>query len=527
MTRRALHLAVAYELCVGAVALRSDSLSIQAKLVSHATERCEKNLWMTLDTCVSPVDDNTSYVITGDIDAMWIRDSTAQLWPYITLYEMKRKEEDWKPLGEESKDDKVLIQLRDLLHGALQRQAHFQLTDPYANAFTNKWESETDRRLGRGGYVFTGNYEVDSGTYFLKFLSKMVDLEMKDMGGKSQLMEKPIIREVVTMLVGVYREERDHALGKSDHKYPLSPPWELPGEDGQGAPAKYTGMVWGAFRPSDDAQTYPYNVPNNIFLAAMLGKVSALAEKHWEKSKALVEHMQDLRKSIVEGVKKYGVHQGDNGTSVYCYEVDGRGNCNLMDDANVPSLLSLPYLDPTQSTFDKELYYNTRAFVLSEKNPWYFKGENVAGIGSPHTGPDTIWPLSLVMQAMTATSQAEKNQVMAALQTVDPDQHGLSESVHKGDVTRVTRKWFAWPNSLFAEFLMKNHDGSCSPSIADLQGHLEKPKQTVSLTRGAGQGPAGSARLSRGSTSIDADRREGVVLPRPEYYSPAHGSQTF
>lgn len=503
-------------------AVRSGS-SVAAQLWSHGSQRCEKNLWMTMDTCVHPVaHDNTSYVITGDIDAMWIRDSTAQLWPYVTLFETKREKTQWAPLSEEKEDDKALMELQELLHGAVKRQAHFQLTDPYANAFTNKWESETDRRLGRGGYVFTGNYEVDSGTYFMKFLTKLVHLQEKVDDASPTLMKDPQIRNAVAMLVGMYRQERDHAKGMSDYKYPLSAPWELPGPNGQGAPAEYTGMVWGAFRPSDDPQVYPYNIPNNIFLASVLGPLSELAEKHWEDSASLVADMRDLRQTIIDGVKAHGVNT-EGGKSKYCYEVDGKGNCLMMDDANVPSLLSLPYLDPTHQTFDQELYKNTREFVLSEQNPWYFKGAQVAGIGSPHTGEDTIWPLSLVMQAMTTKDLDEKHAMIAALRVVDPHQKGLCESFHKNELSQITRAWFAWPNSLFAEFMMKEKDGSCNPSLAQLRQHLPQQNKSVSLTRvshNVALSQKGMAEAGRqlSSASLDQDRREGVVLPRAEYY---------
>merc|ERR1740121_2511708 len=229
-----------------------------------------------------------------------------------------------------SGDEKSSLQhLQRLLAGALRRQAKFLLTDPYANAYTDKWDSAMNARLCRGAYVFTGNYEVDSGVYFMRFFTRLAQLELQQHGPPVKkapqmaqstlrgsagdphsagysLLGDPTLRDAVTMLIALYRQERDHALGKSKHRYPLSQPWELPGSTGQGNPAKWTGMVWGAFRPSDDPQVYAYNIPSNLFLASVLEPLSILAEQHWEGSQELVSSMRDLRRTILEGVQKHG-----------------------------------------------------------------------------------------------------------------------------------------------------------------------------------------------------------------------------
>jgi len=515
--------------------------SMQAAANAWARESCEKNLWMTLDSCLKELDDNTSYVITGDINAMWTRDSTAQVWPYLLMLE--KHHEDFEQKTDEEKGS--LQHLQKLLAGALRRQAKFLTTDPYANAYTDKWDSETDRRLNRGGYVFTGNWEVDSGTYFMRFLTRMLQLESKQTGsssnstvflqGKSStgdprsdqytLLGDPTLRKAVEMMVATYRQERDHAKGTSKHRYPKSAPWELPGQDGEGNKAAYTGMVWGAFRPSDDPQTYAYNIPNNLFLVSVLKPLSELAQKHWGGSDKLVASMQELRQTIVDGVQKHGTTSATKAgvadakaeDKVYCYEVDGLGNCLLMDDANVPSLLSLPYLDPSGEAYDQKMYESTRKFILSEKNPWYFVGKDGKGIGSPHTNKNMIWPLSMVMQAMTATSQSEKNEVVHSLfrvQSKSSAKNGLSESFEKDQASQITREWFAWPNALLAEHLMQQKPSGCTPSLADLQKHL--PKQ---VQKAKDSGPLEQLNTQFYLAPAEKLRRQDVVLPAKEYFN--------
>jgi len=540
---RALFAAAAVAVAVRPHAAEAMRTSLQAAAFSWARESCEKNLWMTMDTCLKELDDNTSYVITGDINAMWTRDSTAQVWPYLLMLE--------KHLGEEqesSSDEKQSLKhLEKLLAGALRRQAKFLVTDPYANAYTDKWDSAKDSRLNRGGFVFTGNYEVDSGVYFMKFLTRMMQLELKQRGaspqnlrGESILLQNqadaadprkpgytlagdPNMRSAVEMLVAMYRQERDHAKGKSEHRYPQSAPFELPGAEGQGNLANYTGMVWGAFRPSDDPQTYAYNIPNNLFLASALGPLSQLAEEHWEGSDKLVSAMKDLRHTILEGVHTHGTTTAAKAgftetkadEKVYCYEVDGLGNCLLMDDANVPSLLSLPYLDPSRGVFDDKIYSKTREFVLSSKNPWFFEGKDGKGIGSPHTHEDKIWPLALVMQAMTATSQAEKNHVLTSLyssQAKSSANNGLSESFNKDNAADITREWFAWPNALLAEHLMQQKPSGCSPSLAELSKHL--PNKVLKANE---EGPVASLKTKFYLAPADKLRRENVLLPSADY----------
>eukprot|EP00933_Yihiella_yeosuensis_P021494 TRINITY_DN169_c8_g1_i1.p1 TRINITY_DN169_c8_g1~~TRINITY_DN169_c8_g1_i1.p1 ORF type:complete len:547 (+),score=102.99 TRINITY_DN169_c8_g1_i1:69-1709(+) len=436
----------------------------------RAGDVCKRDFFMTLETCVQPLDDGTVHVITGDIPAMWIRDSSAQLWPYIKFAKSQAEggEVGLHAIGQQSKGLNGVAsnstKIRDIIEGALKRQAKYISSDPYANAFNKEYKEYVDfgeNRLNRGGYVSTGNFEIDSGAYYFRLLSGFVDA-FPDR--KKAILDHPHVLEAVKKMIAVYRLERNH-FKRSKYKYPQSPPWELPGPGGRGTNVGYTGMVWGGFRPSDDPQQLGYLVPSNVFIASQLQPIENFARTHW-KDKKLANHIADLKKTITEGVKKHGVHKKD-GKEVYCYEVDGLGGCNLMDDANVPSLLSLPYIDPSVSSFDKQIYNNTRKFILSSQNPWYFKGSAGEGIGSPHTGRGMIWPMSLVMQAFTAENDAEKKKVMNTLLSLNLEKQGLTESFNSNNADYITRAWFGWPNALFSEYMMGQ--GMCKPAMSDLR----------------------------------------------------------
>jgi meiotically up-regulated gene 157 (Mug157) protein len=140
---------------------------------------------------------------------------------------------------------------------------------------------------------------------------------------------------------------------------------------------------------------------------------------------------------------------------VYAYEVNGFGSYNLMDDANVPSLLSLPYLGAIKNT--DPVYRNTRKLVLSGENPFFFSGSAGEGVGGPHVGQDMIWPMAITMRGLTSTSDAEIKSCIQLLQKTHAGTGFMHEAFHKDDPKKFSRKWFAWANTLFGEFLWKTY----------------------------------------------------------------------
>jgi meiotically up-regulated gene 157 (Mug157) protein len=206
------------------------------------------------------------------------------------------------------------------------------------------------------------------------------------------------------------------------------------------------------FRPSDDATIYPFLVASNFFAFESLMKIEEISSNLHYKEEQLDECrklLSSLNHAIDLGIPlshpKYG--------EVIPYEVDGFGNFSIMDDANIPSILSLPYL--TSFSTEDHRYKNTRRILLSENNPFFFKGKAAEGIGGPHVGMDYIWPMSIIMRGLTSTDDKEIKFCLDMLQKTHAGTGFMHESFHKDDATKFTRKWFAWANTLFGEFVWK------------------------------------------------------------------------
>jgi meiotically up-regulated gene 157 (Mug157) protein len=208
------------------------------------------------------------------------------------------------------------------------------------------------------------------------------------------------------------------------------------------------GLIASGFRPSDDACTFPFLIPANLFAVTSLRQLSAIASEAL-KNPALASDAEALASEVESALRQYGVATTPDGP-IWAYEVDGFGSQSLMDDANVPSLLSLPYL---QSSPDPALYARTRSFIWSERNPWFFRGKAGEGIGGPHTGPDSIWPMSQIMFALTSTSDEEIRGTIQTLKKASAGTGFMHESYAKDDASRYTRSWFAWANTLFGELI--------------------------------------------------------------------------
>lgn len=215
-------------------------------------------------------------------------------------------------------------------------------------------------------------------------------------------------------------------------------------------------MTWSGFRPSDDACRYGYLIPSNMFAAVVLGYMEKFLKEQYQ-DEAMAKEAADLKAQIEEGIQKYGIVENETFGKMYAYETDGLGNYNLMDDANVPSLLSLPWL--AYCSKDDPIYKNTRAFVLSKKNPYYYEGNCAKGIGSPHTPDQYIWHIALTMQGLTSDSQEERENLWNTLLSTDAGCEVMHEGFHCEKPEAFTREWFAWANSLFALFALSMKEG--------------------------------------------------------------------
>lgn len=384
----------------------------------------------TIETTVTRLDDGGYFVITGDIPAMWLRDSASQLTHYIRYC---NEDED----------------LKEIIRSVIARHAQFICLDPYANAFNAvpNSKSHKDDTDFQHELIWERKYEVDSLCASL-YLAYQYYNETLD----SSIFTEQFHR-MMWKIVDLFKKEQNHFRNSTYYFNRTNCPTidTLPNE-GKGNDVLYTGMTWSGFRPSDDRCLYGYLVPSNMMAVCALKKAAQMANEGYEDTR-LESECRSLAFDIDEGIMEHGVYDHDHYGKMFVYETDGMGNMLLMDDANSPSLLSAPYLGYVKP--DNEIYQNTRKFILSHSNPWYFEGAVAKGIGSPHTGTDKIWHISLTMQALTSTDPEEIKECIRMLTTTHAGAYLMHESFHKNDDTDFTRPWFAWANSLFAELMIR------------------------------------------------------------------------
>jgi meiotically up-regulated gene 157 (Mug157) protein len=392
----------------------------------------------TLDTTVEPGSFEgkpDTVVITGDIAAMWLRDSSAQVWPYLPL----------------AAKDAALLRL---IGGVIRRQTRCLLIDPYANAFMAdlsapplSWSvhDKTDMKQGVG----ERKYELDSLCYPIRlahgYWTQTGDTKPFDAGW----------HEAMKLVVQTMRvQQRKQGDGPYRFLRTSDVSTETLANGGYGNPVKPVGLIASGFRPSDDACVYPFLVPSNLFAVTSLRQLAEMAQRICNDA-VLARDADTLAGEVEAALRRYAVVSVDNSPrpeTIWAYEVDGFGSQLLMDDANLPSLLGLPYL---QSSPDETLYARTRAFVWSKRNPWFFRGSAGEGIGGPHEGQDMIWPMSQMVYALTSKDDREIVRALAMLKASSAGTGFMHESYFKNNAARFTRSWFAWANTLFGELIAK------------------------------------------------------------------------
>ncbi|MEV5607289.1 glycoside hydrolase family 125 protein [Streptomyces sp. NPDC052225] len=381
----------------------------------------------TLARTIRTMPDGSAFVVTGDIPAMWLRDSTTQMMPYLALL----------------RDDTAL---QDLVAAVLTRQFQQIQQDPYANAFNAEPSGrahDTDD-LCDDPWVWEEKYEVDS----LAFPLLLADRFWRAAGRTDHLAEA--VRTARTVLT-VWRTEQDHErLSAYRFERTGGPATDTLPHGGRGTPVARTGMTWSGFRPSDDACTYGYNVPANLCAAAALDAVARMA-RHLGDTE-LADEATRLEAELRAAVARHGTVEHPRFGTIYAYEVDGLGNALLTDDANMPSLLSLPLTANVSP--DDPRYLATRAFVLSPANPTWYEGTAACGVGSPHTPEGYIWPIAIAVQGLTANDAATRLAALRTLIDTDAGTGAMHESFHRDDPHRFTRPWFSWANAMYAELAL-------------------------------------------------------------------------
>jgi meiotically up-regulated gene 157 (Mug157) protein len=388
----------------------------------------------TLDTTVTAgtrAGRSDTYVITGDIDAMWLRDSSAQVWPYLSFVKQDAP-------------------LRQLVAGVINRQTRCILQDPYANAFYNdpakvgEWKSDlTQMQPG----VHERKWEIDSLCYPIR-----LGYHYWKITGDEQPFDAQW-RQAIDLTVKTFREQqRKTSPGPYHFQRQTANATDTQPLSGYGYPVRPCGLIASAFRPSDDATLLPFLVPSNFFAVASLRQAALMLNDIYHDDKGYADLMA-LADDVSVALRQHAIITHPTLGQVYAYEVDGYGSHVLMDDANVPSLLALPYLGAVPLT--DPIYQNTRRLVLSLDNPFFYKGKSAEGIGGPHVGVDMVWPISIIMRGLTSTDEAEIRACVQTLKTTHAGTGYMHESFHKDDPTKFTRTWFAWANTLCGEFLWK------------------------------------------------------------------------
>lgn len=418
---------------------RSDAIEKKIKEVKAMLKDNPYLAWMfencfpnTLDTTVHFNGNDDTFVYTGDIHAMWLRDSGAQVWPYVQF----------------ANDD---AHLKQMIRGVVLRQFRCINIDPYANAFNidDTKESEWKKDLtDMNNNLHERKYEIDSLCYPLRLAYHYWMVT-----GDDSIFGEEWLKAIANVLKTFHEQQRKNGeVGPYHFQRLTERQLDTVCCDGMGNPVKPVGLICSFFRPSDDACTYLYLVPSNFMAVSSLRKSAEILTK--------VNHNVDLAKQcnsladeVENALKQYAVVDHPYYGKIYAFEVDGFGNKLCMDDANVPSLLAMPYLGDV--SVDDPIYQNTRRFVWSKDNPYFFSGKAGEGIGGPHIGYDMVWPMSIMMKAFTSKDDAEIKWCIETLQRTDAGTGFMHESFNKDNADKFTRPWFAWQNTLFGELILK------------------------------------------------------------------------
>lgn len=389
------------------------------KMPPQYTEMFIQTFMNTIETTVKRVEYNgveETFIITGDIPAMWLRDAYFQVHHYLPYLSGS------KPL-------------QQLIFGLIIRQTRMIELDAYANAFNIEANNEgyhRDDETDLDDHVWERKYEIDSLCAYVRLVSEYIQYS-------NDTSILPLIQSALSSIVNVWKTEQHHATSPYTFmRRNVAEIDTLPNE-GLGNPTGYTGMTWSGFRPSDDRCQYGYLIPANFFAAASLTMMDQLIQNNADLKQSALK----LKTEIVTGIAQYGIVDG-----IYAYEVDGLGKSVLMDDANLPSLLSLPWL--AQGLYSEKIYERTVDFILSEQNPFYGTGKYAQGIGSPHTLENSIWPIALATQSLVAKTQNEKELLIEMLFKTTGNTGLMHESFNPDNPSEFTRPWFAWANSMFA-----------------------------------------------------------------------------
>ena len=405
------------------------SLQILESKVSEARYKlAEGAIERLFSSTLTRAADGSIFVITGDIPAMWLRDSTWQVRPLLA-----------------AAND---LEVAQLIADVSKRQIEYVLTDPYANAFNptpdgNCWHKDFP---DQSPWVFERKFELDS-------LAAVVDLAIRlylESGFTNQFTER--FNNAIKVILDLLEREQNHDPNTYRFERKDVRDFDFLSHGGYGSPVAYTGMIWSGFRPSDDACKFGYLIPANAHMAKVLEQLAELPNEVFS-DQTSKDRALKISGEIKIGIEKFGLVEFE-GKQIFAYECDGLGNYLLQDDANIPSLLSLPYLGVC-SELDP-IYLNTREFILSSSNPYFYSGQVLTGLGSQHTPENQVWPLGIAMQGITSSSEREIEESLKLLELSHAGTNQMHESVGMDNPRIFTREWFSWADMTFYHLLLKS-----------------------------------------------------------------------
>ena len=397
---------------------------IERKTTNERANRCREIIDRFFGQTVQVLPDGKYFILTGDIPAMWIRDSTWQVRPLIAV----------------AQDEEVY----QFIAGVFKLQSQFLKIDPYANAFNaaptgDCWHKDF---VDQNPWVWERKFEIDSIAAYLD-----LGVRLFENTGRTDHFDATF-QETFAIVMELIEREQKHDPDSYIFIRDNVRSYDYLSHGGKGAPFANTGMVWSGFRPSDDACELPFHIPANFHLAATLQKYIEIVPSQSESINRTV-------KEILAGIEKHGWNQAN---SSYAYEVDGLGNQIASDDANIPSLLSLRYLGALAA--DDPKYLSTRAFVLSKANPYFFQSPKVSGVGSRHTPDQNIWPIAIAMQGLTGGDVEQQLEILEANMGGTNQMH---ESFNVNDSTDFTRAWFSWADMTYFQLVLEACDTQVIP----------------------------------------------------------------
>ncbi|PCS01025.1 glycoside hydrolase family 125 protein [Lactococcus fujiensis] len=391
----------------------------------------ETSFTNTLEKAIKVQSNHQVFMLTGDIPAMWLRDSTAQIRPYLFLAQTDQ-------------------QISDLIAGLVKQQFKYINFDPYANAFNEQencagHQNDQTNFNSKKGWIWERKYEIDSLCYPVQLAYLLYQKT-----GRIDIFDEQFV-EGVRKILTVFKTEQNHEHSPYRFQRVTDRNEDTLIRNGRGAKVAHTGMTWSGFRPSDDACQYGYLVPSNMFAVVILDELIFIFSQVLHDAQ-LMQAAQELKSSIQKGINQFAVTQNQQGDDIWSYDVDGLGNRAVMDDSNVPNLLAAPYLGYCE--IDDPIYLNTRRTMLSFENPYYYEGKFAKGIGSSHTPENYVWPIALAMEGLTTDSQSEKERILNILVNTDAGTHLMHEGFDVNNPNHYTREWFSWANMMYCELLM-------------------------------------------------------------------------